>query len=31
LGIGLLVGEVLQPGRGFNIDPATLDPNAVAG
>ncbi|MFL6822871.1 MAG: dicarboxylate/amino acid:cation symporter [Xanthobacteraceae bacterium] len=31
LGIGLLVGELLQPGRGFNIDPATLDPNAVAG
>jgi aerobic C4-dicarboxylate transport protein len=31
LGIGLLVGEVLQPGRGFKIDPATLDPNAVAG
>src|SRR5437588_7092528 len=29
--IGLLVGEVLQPGRGFDIDPATLDPNAVAG
>jgi aerobic C4-dicarboxylate transport protein len=31
LGRGLLVGELLQPGRGFNIDPATLDPNAVAG
>src|SRR5467141_3165659 len=31
LAIGLLVGEVLQPGRGFDIDPATLDPNAVAG
>jgi aerobic C4-dicarboxylate transport protein len=30
LGVGLLVGEVLQPGKGFNIDPATLDPNAVA-
>jgi aerobic C4-dicarboxylate transport protein len=30
LGIGLLVGEVLQPGKGFDIDPATLDPNAVA-
>src|SRR5713226_5884260 len=30
LGIGLLVGEVLQPGRGFDIDPATLDPKAVA-
>ncbi|HVY56837.1 MAG TPA: dicarboxylate/amino acid:cation symporter [Xanthobacteraceae bacterium] len=30
LAIGLLVGEVLQPGKGFNIDPSTLDPNAVA-
>jgi aerobic C4-dicarboxylate transport protein len=30
LGIGLLVGEVLRPGAGFNIDPATLDPKAVA-
>src|SRR6202140_3853458 len=30
LGIGLLVGELLQPGKGFNIDPATLDPKAVA-
>src|SRR5438105_4251107 len=30
LAIGLIVGEVLQPGRGFDIDPATLDPNAVA-
>ena len=28
--IGLLVGEVLQPGKGFNIDPSTLDPRAVA-
>src|SRR5439155_9165020 len=28
--IGLIVGEVLQPGRGFNIDPSTLDPKAVA-
>src|ERR1044072_2588296 len=28
--IGLLVGEVLQNGRAFNIDPATLDPKAVA-
>jgi aerobic C4-dicarboxylate transport protein len=28
--LGLLVGKVLQPGNGFNIDPATLDPNAVA-
>jgi aerobic C4-dicarboxylate transport protein len=28
--IGLIVGEVLQPGKGFNIDPATLDAKAVA-
>jgi aerobic C4-dicarboxylate transport protein len=28
--IGLLVGEILKPGAGFNIDPATLDPKAVA-
>jgi aerobic C4-dicarboxylate transport protein len=30
LGIGLLMGEVLQPGAGFNIDPASLDPKSVA-
>src|SRR5262245_13231325 len=30
LGIGLLVGRTLQPGKGFDIDPASLDPNAVA-
>ncbi len=30
LGIGLLVGELVQPGSGFNIDPAALDPKAVA-
>ena len=30
LAIGLMVGELLQPGKGFNIDPATLDPKAVA-
>jgi aerobic C4-dicarboxylate transport protein len=30
LGIGLLMGEVLQPGAGFNIDPASLDPKTVA-
>ena len=30
LAIGLLVGEVLQPGSGFNIDPSTIDPKAVA-
>jgi aerobic C4-dicarboxylate transport protein len=31
LAIGLLVGELLQPGKGFNIDPATLDSGAVEG
>src|SRR4051812_2963102 len=30
LAIGLIVGEVLQPGKGFNIDVASLDPKAVA-
>jgi aerobic C4-dicarboxylate transport protein len=30
LAIGLVVGEVLKPGSGFNIDPAALDANAVA-
>jgi aerobic C4-dicarboxylate transport protein len=30
LAVGLLVGEVLQPGKGFNIDPTQLDPKAVA-
>src|ERR1700758_5067718 len=30
LGIGLLMGEVLQPGAGFNIDPATLEAKTVA-
>jgi aerobic C4-dicarboxylate transport protein len=30
LGIGLIVGEIARPGAGFNIDPATLDPKAVA-
>jgi len=29
--IGLLVGTVLHPGAGFNIDPATLDPKIGAG
>src|SRR5215468_10138414 len=27
LAIGLLVGKLLQPGKGFDIDPATIDPN----
>ncbi len=30
LAIGLLVGNVVRPGSGFNINPATLDPKAVA-
>jgi len=30
LGVGLLIGEVVQPGAGFNIDPATIDPKSVA-
>jgi len=29
--IGLIVGGLLQPGKGFNIDVASLDPKAVAG
>jgi aerobic C4-dicarboxylate transport protein len=28
--IGLIVGNVVQPGKGFNVDPAMLDPRAVA-
>src|SRR3954463_6514776 len=31
LAIGLIVGEVVRPGAGFNIDPAALDARAVAG
>jgi aerobic C4-dicarboxylate transport protein len=31
LALGLLVGRVLQPGKGFDIDPSTLDPSAVEG
>src|SRR5262249_47356883 len=30
LGVGLLVGKLVQPGMGFNIDPATIDPKTVA-
>jgi len=30
LAIGILVGEIVQPGSGFNIDPATLDPKLVS-
>jgi aerobic C4-dicarboxylate transport protein len=28
--VGILVAYLLHPGRGFNIDPATLDPQVVA-
>ena len=28
--IGVLVMHIVQPGSGFNVDPATLDPKAVA-
>lgn len=30
LAIGLLVGELIQPGNGFNINPATIDSAAVS-
>jgi aerobic C4-dicarboxylate transport protein len=30
LALGLIVAELIQPGRGFNIDPKTLDPHLVA-
>jgi aerobic C4-dicarboxylate transport protein len=30
LAIGLLVGNVVHPGGGFNVNPATLDPKVVA-
>ncbi|MBU1324703.1 MAG: dicarboxylate/amino acid:cation symporter [Alphaproteobacteria bacterium] len=29
--VGLVIANVVQPGRGLNIDPATLDAGAVAG
>ena len=29
--IGLVVGNLVRPGRGFNADPATLDPSVAAG
>jgi aerobic C4-dicarboxylate transport protein len=28
--VGLVVGNIIRPGAGLNIDPATLDPKAVA-
>jgi len=31
LGVGLVVGELVKPGAGFNIDPRTLDPSVAAG
>src|SRR4030088_1126470 len=30
LAIGLLIGEIVQPGSGCNIDPATPDPKGAA-
>src|ERR1051326_5091581 len=30
LAVGLLVGEILQPGAGFNIDPSSIDVKSVA-
>jgi aerobic C4-dicarboxylate transport protein len=30
LAIGLVVGNVVRPGDGFNVDPATLDASAIA-
>ncbi len=31
LAIGLLVGKLVQPGAGMNVDPAKLDTSAIAG
>ena len=28
--VGMLVGNIVRPGAGLNIDPATLDPNSIA-
>ena len=30
LAIGMVIGNTFRPGDGFNVDPATLDPNAVS-
>ena len=30
LAVGLIVGLVVKPGAGFNVDPATLDPSVAA-
>src|SRR5260370_698017 len=29
LAVGLIVGEILKPGHGFNIDAASLDPKSL--
>jgi len=31
LAVGLIVGNLVRPGAGFNVDPATLDPSIAAG
>jgi len=31
LGIGLLVGKLVQPGAGMNVDPAKIDTRAISG
>ncbi|MFN3523801.1 MAG: dicarboxylate/amino acid:cation symporter [Phenylobacterium sp.] len=31
LAVGLIVGRLVQPGRGFNVDPAGLDPTVAQG
>src|SRR5574343_110617 len=31
LAIGVLIANLLRPGQGFNVDPATLDAQAVSG
>jgi len=31
LAFGLIVAKLVEPGKGFNIDPATIDPKTVAG
>ena len=31
LAIGLLAAHILQPGKGFNVDPSTLDASSIAG
>jgi aerobic C4-dicarboxylate transport protein len=31
LAVGLIIGNLVKPGAGFDIDPATLDPSIAAG